>query len=267
VPHRNFLSAAAPSDAPEMRGTEVPSDIIYCIGDSHIHFFSGWDHIGPEYPKLYYGRLPYFKSFRLGAVLAYNLCTTGTTTKGREKLLEIVNSKIKPPAKILLSFGEIDCRAHLLKQKEIRKKPIEEIVAECVDRYLSVIMEITAMGFEVIVWNVVPSSLTDIQDDRYGTYGSCVERNAVSKLFNDSLGERCREHRIKFISIFSKLIDEQGLSKNEYYMDNIHISQKAMPLALEELKKHIPDFTFDVGKSRLLLETVKSLILNKMIDR
>ncbi len=128
-------------------------------------------------------------------------------------------------------------------------------------------MEITSLGFEVIVWNVVPSSLTDIQDDRYGTYGSCVERNAVTRLFNDYLGEQCKKHQIKFISIFNKLIDEQGLSKNEYYMDNIHISQKAMPLALEELKKHIPDFAFDVGKSRLLLETVKSLILNKMIDR
>ena len=43
-------------------------------------------------------------------------------------------------------------------------------------------------------------------------------------------------------------------------MDNIHISQKAMPLALEELKKHIPDFAFDVGKFRLLLETVKSAV-------
>jgi hypothetical protein len=63
------------------------------------------------------------------------------------------------------------------------------------------------------------------------------------------------------------LVDENGLSKNEYYMDNIHISQKAMPLAIEELKKQVPDFAFDAGKFRLLLETVKSAILNKMACR
>jgi hypothetical protein len=245
----------------------VPSEIIYCIGDSHIHFFSGWDRIGPEYPGIYYGRLPYFKSFRLGAVLAYNLCNTGTTTEGREKLFNILNFDVKPPAKILLSFGEIDCRVHLLKQRDIRKKPLQEIVAECVARYVSVIAEITSLGYEVLVWNVVPSSLTDIQDDRYGTYGSCVERNRVTKLFNDRLEEQCGSHQSKFISIFSKLVDENGLSKNEYYMDNIHISQKAMPLALEELKKQIPDFAFDAGKFRLLLETVKSAMLNKVAGR
>jgi hypothetical protein len=240
----------------------MSSEKIYCIGDSHVHFFSGWNHVGPEYPKKYYGRLPYFKTYRVGAVLAYNLCKMETSTQGREKLFKILTSEIPRGAKILLCFGEIDCRAHLLKQADFKKNSSSELVKECIDRYVSVIEEITKIGFEVIVWNVTPSSLDDIQDNSYPSYGSCLERNNVSRLFNDYLRERCEKNQIKFISIFDKLIDENGLSKKEYYMDAIHLSQKAMPLALEEFKKQIPNYSFNVGKFTFLLESIISMVQN-----
>lgn len=222
---------------------------IYCIGDSHVDFFSGQDEIQPLWPKPSNDLLPYFKTFRLGAVLAYNLCEYGAGLKGREALFLLLDRRIPaayreipPGSKVLLCFGEIDCRAHLLKQAELQKKPIESVVEECVKRYFGVIMEIQQLGYEVMVWNAVPSSRYDsIPNKEFPAHGTSLKRNQVTKLFNDYLSDRCCSGDAAFITIFDDLVDEQGLTRMEYYFDYVHLSQKAMPLALSKLTEIVGD--------------------------
>jgi len=115
---------------------------IYCIGDSHASFFSGYDRIQLGWPNKTFNKKYFFlKSYRLGPVLAYNLCKFKTRSRGREKLLYILTHLIPLGSKVLFCFGEIDCRAHLLRQSEIQKRDIYDIVRECVDRYFSVIKD------------------------------------------------------------------------------------------------------------------------------
>ena len=114
---------------------------IYCIGDSHASFFSGYDRIPLGWPNKFINKFSFLKSYRLGPVLAYNLCNFNTRSKGREKLLYILTHFIPLGSKVLFCFGEIDCRAHLFKQSEIQKRDIHEIIRECVDRYFSVIKD------------------------------------------------------------------------------------------------------------------------------
>jgi len=216
---------------------------IYCIGDSHINFFSGQNKAQSLWPKPSNDILPYFRTFRLGAILAYNLCEYGTRKKGRELLFALLDrdiplqSRVIPPEhKVLLCFGEIDCRAHLLKQSELKKKDLSTVVKECAERYFSVILEIDKLGYEVFVWNVIPSSKYDhIPNKEFPTFGTCLERNRATLLFNDSLSSLCSSSNVQFISIFGHLVDKKGLTRMEYYYDHVHLSQKAMPLALDRI--------------------------------
>ena len=160
-----------------------------------------------------------------------------------EKLLYILTHFIPLGNKVLFCFGEIDCRAHLFKQSEIQKRDIHEIIRECVDRYFSVIKDTKKKGFDVIVWNVIPSGITDdTLEYEYPFYGTNIERNKVSKYFNEYLKQKLEKLNITFIDIFDKLVFKNFETKDSYYFDGIHLSQKAMPYFLNELLKNYRDF-------------------------
>ena len=219
------------------RDTTSEKCIIYCIGDSHVSFFAGRDTIQPLWPARSEDSIPFFRSFRLGPVLAYNLCKTGTTTKGREALLDVLKA-IPGGSTVLLCFGEIDCRAHMLKQSIQQRRSLENIVSECVDRYFGVVQEIRSMGYQPVVWNAIPSTTRDDMHSlvNFPVYGTCLERNHITRLFNQYLSTLTESEGIKFISIFDELVNEHGLTRTEYYQqERIHLSQKAMPLTIQKL--------------------------------
>ena len=101
--------------------------MIHVIGDSHVMVFSGKEHI-PDAVD-YHGFLPFFRTYRLGPYTAYH------ATKLRTLIESIIAQKVGPDDSVMLCFGEIDCRAHLVKQSEMQGRSIEDIVSECVDRY------------------------------------------------------------------------------------------------------------------------------------
>ncbi len=211
--------------------------IVHCIGDSHACFFRGQDKIVfslEENDSL----IPFFKIYHIGPVLAYNLCESNASTQGREKIFELLDNRIPPGSKLLLCFGEIDCRNHILRQSERQKRFFEDVTEECVSRYFQFIKEVNAKGYEVLVWGVVPNAPDDAPEyPNFPTCGSCFERNRVTRCFNQKLKELLDAENIKFISIFDKLIDSQGLTIKEFYMDFTHLSQNAMGFALEEIRK------------------------------
>lgn len=189
---------------------------VHCIGDSHVDFFKS---------------LPFFRIHYVGPALAFNLCVCGTTTKGREKALEFLE-KIPKGSRLLLCFGEIDCRCHILKYSHKKN-----FVENCVNRYFQFIEELK--DYEVFIWGVVPSARDSVPiDAAYPRLGTCEERNTITRKFNEKLKALCGK---KFISIFDELVDEKGLTRQEYFDDRIHLSHETMPLAIRELRKHFKD--------------------------
>lgn len=206
---------------------------IFCIGDSHTCFFAGINKTQSAWPRKFHNFLPFFKAFNLGPVLAYNLVSLNTKTKGREKLFKLLTKEVPKGSSVMLCFGEIDCRAHLLKQSLIQKRSIKVIVSECVNRYFSVIQEVRKLGYKVLVWNVIPSTRLNNTNKDFPTFGSCRERNVVVSLFNKNLRAKCKKNKIPFISVYDFFINKNGLTKMSYYMDEVHLSQKAMPVVLK----------------------------------
>ena len=218
------------------------SDKIYCIGDSHASFFSGRNGIQANYPQRVENEP--FISYRLGAVTAYNLIKENSTSGGREKLYTLI-SQLEQGSKLLLIFGEIDCRGHLLNPK-IRKGRSERTVAqECVEAYMSVVKDIKGRGFDVGVFGPIASTNLGPEkthQDRLIT-GQTIDRNIITKYFNGHLSHLCVESGIKYISIFNDLIYSDKnhprymKTKSEFYFDHIHLSQKAMRLAMPQIKE------------------------------
>ncbi|OGH88684.1 MAG: hypothetical protein A3J93_01140 [Candidatus Magasanikbacteria bacterium RIFOXYC2_FULL_42_28] len=226
-------------------------DIIYCIGDSHASFFSGTDDIQPIWPEESYDSIPLFKTYRLGPVTAYNLTKQNSSTQGREKLFAAL-STIPKDSNVLLCFGEIDCRVHLLKQAQFQSRPLGEVVKECVDHYWSVVKEIKRCGYSVIVWGVIASTIDgNIVEPDYAAHGTCLERNEATKIFNNYLKELAKNDNVFFISIFDYLIDVGGLTNLKYYADRIHLSQKAMPIVIEQLQANIPKLKINLFSNKL----------------
>jgi hypothetical protein len=167
-----------------------------------------------------------------------------SSTRGREKLFEALEQKVPTGGRVLLSYGEIDCRAHLLKHAEETKRPIAEVVDECVERYFRVIEEVRGRGYELIVYNAPPSGRRP-NKSHFPSHGTCLERNAVTRLYNTALASRCVEARIKFLGTFDDLVPTSGWSREYYFWDHIHVGQRAMPVTLRKLGQLFPkeDFT------------------------
>jgi hypothetical protein len=208
--------------------------MIHCIGDSHSAVFSGEENMQPEWPALASNKLPFFKSYRLGPATAYQL-------KNKKHLIdEIINQQFNDGDSLLFCFGEVDIRAHLLKQVSLQNRSIEDIVKECVDRYFEVILSYKNKGINCIVWGPI-ASWHESKHYSGPSFGSCAERNEVTRQFNQYIEQLCNQNDVKFVTIFYDMIDENN-ETNAYFLDNwpgshMHLSQTSMPKILERFSE------------------------------
>lgn len=218
---------------------------IYCLGDSHVSFFAGEDKIQPGWPQRANECLPWFRVFHLGPALAFNLSRSGSTFQSRERLFAALTQFVPAGARVLLCFGEIDCRAHILKQAAKQGLPVEQIVANCLDSYFQAVREVQARGFEVIVYNAVATRLRTPRkpkpDDDYIAVGSWSERNTATRLFNAGAKTRCAACGAKFLENYRGVVDANDRTVEWFFFDAIHLSQRAMPLTLRALARLFPD--------------------------
>jgi hypothetical protein len=230
---------------------------IYCIGDSHASFFSGYDVILPLSPETR-NRYPIFEAYRLGATLAYNMKKYNTSSRGKERFLDLLETKVPQQSTILMIFGEIDCRVHIVKQAIERKLEIREIVKETVNEYFDFILEIKSKGYEIMLWNVVPTSCSSTQNKEYPNNGTLEERTQATICFNENIKILCNKNSIRFVSIYNLLVDERGVMKTKYFKDGVHLSQNAMTILLRELNLSL--YYYMLSKFFVLIDIIKTNI-------
>ena len=206
---------------------------IYVIGDSHSNFFSGEEEIlSIRFRKgIHTGNhlIPFFRTFHIGPALAFNLSRMNTTSQAREKILYLMEHQIPPRAAILLCFGEIDCRVHILRQAEKNTLRAEDVIDGILDNYFTLVNDLKCKGFRIICWGPIASQKECWnQNPDFPRYGTEVGRNKITEIFNHKLEERCRNHGVKFCSIFRHLISQDYLTDEQYISDQCHLSQRAM---------------------------------------
>jgi len=203
---------------------------FYCIGDSHISVFSGTNEKQPIWPEKSNDKIPHLKTYKLGPVTAYNLCKFNTKSKGREKLLDIIKS-IPSMSNIVLCFGEIDCRIHIPRVADYENKDYSVVVEDVVNRYFKVILELQSHPFNVFVLGTPPSKQTTtdhLSSYEWAAYGTDDQRNLVSKMFNDQLAKKCKNHNVHFIDIFDTYMNMEMSVRQKFFYDGIHLNTKAL---------------------------------------
>lgn len=215
---------------------------IYCIGDSHVCFFSGVDGVHGLWPDGVRDTLPWCNTRHVGPRTAYNLSISR---------ISYVLDGFTSPENILLCFGEIDCFLHLHPVSERANCSLNEVVETCVSRYLKVASEIQNRGHLVLINNVIPSEPrkdckvwgTTPYSEAFPSTCLAIEENEVNRLFNKYLKDGCERENMPFVSTFDALVDSDGRANLEYYSeDRHHLSMKAMPIVSEAVIVALADY-------------------------
>lgn len=190
--------------------------MIYVFGNSHANTFVG----APPGATGVWNSDGRFSSYSLGPVIAYNF-KNNHYPRVLERLGEI---EVGNNDYVLLAVGEVDHRWHIPRVASITKDPIENLTVECVDRFFEALADLKEKNYNVIAWGSHPSTTAGHSDNPEAPiFGSCLTRNLVGSVWNRRLRELCSQFDIPFVSIFDDLVDENSLTKMEYYMDYCHL--------------------------------------------
>lgn len=209
--------------------------MIHCIGDSHSAVFSGKEEMQPIWPERSDDKLDFFRSYRIGPATAFQLSNKIPTIN------HIVNTQIdKDKDHIMFCFGEVDIRAHLIKQSLLNGTTITEEVIKCIDNYSSAILHYKNLGYNVIVWGPI-ASWHENKPYNGPSFGSNLERNIATKIFNEEVKKFCDKNDIIFLTIFYDMVNE-NLETIEHFLDDwdgshIHLSQRSMELIIDKFKE------------------------------
>lgn len=221
--------------------------MIYIIGDSHVSVFSGTDttqngdrHIQPEFGTCYTlkkgqlkphinkfeQKIPFFCPIKIGSYTAYN------SFNKIPKIEQVIDEyQISNSTYIFTCFGEIDIRNHIGKNAEKNNLSISDTIKICVNRYMNTILYLKNKGLKIGVYGPPASSIG--WKETYG-YKDVVFRNKMTLEFNEYLETQCDIYDIKFISISKEMMTSTGETDQKFIMDDIHLSQHAMPVLLKK---------------------------------
>ena len=209
----------------------------FFIGDSHTRFAAGLDEQhANHFLAMDISRIKDYswqiEAAHIGPSIAFSLNRYKTRSRTMEKVDHIFNEKIIPAgAMAVFSFGEIDLRAHVYRLVDA-EVGVEEMVGRVAANYRDFLIDMKQRGHALGVWAAIAQCPDDRIIRRYPVFGTELERNQATRLFNARMKEICRDLGVSFFSVFDDLVDQDGKTRFEYYRnaDPIHITQKARPL-------------------------------------
>lgn len=69
-------------------------------------------------------------------------------------------------------------------------------------------------------------------------------RNQALRCMRDQMQDYCNEHRLPFIDMFEPFLEPDGRSADQWFMDNIHLSRRAIPMVAPQFQSQgISNFT------------------------
>lgn len=211
---------------------------VICIGDSHASFFSGAHSFQFLWPEPSPQLLPHVSGHYIASALAYSLNRRGSSERGIEKLENFLRSKsLVKGATLMLSFGEIDLRNHVIAQAREQGRSVEAIVADCVSAYRHAVELTQAAGFRTMIWAPPPSRADEAPyPHMFPTVGSEVERNAATRQFIAALRATMLPLGVPVISIFDEMVGADLRSDARYFMDSCHLNMAATAPAIAAMR-------------------------------
>lgn len=196
--------------------------LIHVIGDSHVHAFEG--------NRLFYVH-------HIGMPTAYNLKNKDSTTNSNKKLFAIINKLNTKLDRVIMVFGEIDCRIHIYNQykKSNKKVTLSKLIERTISSYGEVLDQLACKGVTFFVCSVPPAAK---QKNVYKYPHSAPPkiRSRINKEFNEKLKKFCRNRGYGYIDIYQKVHDKNGFILKKYSVDEIHLNYKIQKFVEKWLK-------------------------------
>ncbi len=226
-----------------------PLPVLHVVGDSHSIFFGGTENIRfrkgrriwtgffrARYVSSTAELLPVFKVFHVGPATAWQADERGSSTCAREKIDALLRSRdIPATSRILLVFGEIDCRCHIPKAV-LAGRSVETAVNETVDRFMRLPLRLKAAGHTPSVW--LPS-LTPVLEGTENpediqalpVIGPQALRDEITRAYCARLSDACNLAGIRSTGVTAPVDGPTSAC----FIDGHHLSQHMMPAALAAL--------------------------------
>lgn len=210
---------------------------IHVIGNSHVCMFSGpgfsFLHYGEKIQRCTQGDIEYV-AYHIGPVIAYNFYEHHLP-EVRDILTKYVN---KETDYVMLVVGEVDCRWHLPFQAAAQNRDLDELTKECVNRFFRSYEDLHNEGYKCITWGSHPSTNKGHDaNPNVMIYGDNPPRNQASKVFAAELCELSHKLNISHVSILDELLNPDGSTKMDSYLDYCHLKPELLPHITELIRK------------------------------
>ena len=152
-----------------------------------------------------------------------------------KRKFEMAMARLPQRSSVLLTFGEIDCRADegiLKATKGARGKSLEEAARSTVQDYVSYVARVNVQHGHQIVIGGVPAPNISLSSLSAETAQQLVR---LIRLFNVILREQANVTGMDFLDVYSLSDRGDGIASGDWHIDNYHLFPKA---AVEAFDKH-----------------------------
>lgn len=180
------------------------------IGCSHVRYFR---YMQINQPK-FFGSDVHLECYEFGGATAYGLGNPNSDS-GALKTTQQLRQQMTAADRVLINFGEIDCRRAAWKAASISGRPIEEHIAESaahLDAYVE--REILPFNRNVLVIGAKPQIIADndfyrnsLEDERT-IFRPLAEREKVTLAFNAQLRAFAGRRNLDYTDIDDVLLSE-----------------------------------------------------------
>lgn len=124
---------------------------------------------------------------------------------------------------LILCFGEIDCRCHVKKQI-VNGRDENEILQTLADEYFKAIESNPIFGKYIVMSVIPPAYHNDEYDNKELPFeGTDEERYRFTEKLNRLLKQKCQDHNIIYLDVFSIYQDENGMLDPVLSDGTVHI--------------------------------------------
>ena len=169
----------------------------------------------------------------------------GTLADRGVETLEVIRNHNDETTAIMLSYGEIDIKYHIIKNAILNKSTIFEETRKIVQNYFYFI-RLVALSFKrpVFVWAPMATSTMDIvrklvpkNEEIFEAHGSEIERNSATRCFNDLLTEYCAElDNVFIVSIFDEMTVNSIKTLDDCFEDDAHVNDRGHGIAVQKFR-------------------------------
>lgn len=198
----------------------IAAQTIHVFGDSHAHWgFS--DNGKQQYTYDFKDKnIPFSVHWLIGK-------TMFSIGKNGFDVLNIQKFKVSENDIAVYTFGEIDARCHIGKQRDEKQRDVHEIIDSLVNNYIKTIFLNKALYENIysVVMEVMPPT-NKCFNAKIPFYGPLDDRIAITKALNAKLKEACDINNIPFLRTHDIFANPDG-TLNPLLSDNcVHMGMK-----------------------------------------